>query len=146
MVAIQAAAPDDAAGLAALFRDVWRQDLPFLPVLHTPAEDRAFFAGLIATQRVIVARESNLVGFCACRDGWIDQLYVARLHQGVGIGRQLVAAALDGQREARLWTFQRNERAIRFYQARGFREERRTDGERNEENEPDMLMVWRADR
>ena len=43
----------------------------------------------------------------------------------------------------RLWVFQKNAAAISFYQARGFREIERTDGSRNEEREPDLLMEWR---
>jgi hypothetical protein len=42
----------------------------------------------------------------------------------------------------RLWTFQKNAAAIRFYLAHGFREVERTDGSRNEEREPDILLEW----
>jgi hypothetical protein len=42
----------------------------------------------------------------------------------------------------RLWAFQRNVQALRFYAARGFRVIERTDGSRNEEREPDALLEW----
>ena len=44
----------------------------------------------------------------------------------------------------RLWVFQRNTDAIAFYRTCGFREIERTDGSRNEEREPDVLMEWRT--
>ena len=43
----------------------------------------------------------------------------------------------------RLWTFQRNQRARRFYERRGFRLVLLTDGADNEEKEPDALYEWR---
>ena len=46
------------------------------------------------------------------------------------------------QDRLRLWVFQRNEPAIAFYRARGFRETLRTDGSANEEREPDALFEW----
>ena len=42
----------------------------------------------------------------------------------------------------RLWVFQRNTPALRFYAARGFRVVEHTDGSRNEEREPDALLEW----
>ena len=41
-----------------------------------------------------------------------------------------------------LWTFQRNLRARRFYEANGFVAVRETDGAGNEEKEPDVLYRW----
>ena len=62
--------------------------------------------------------------------------------QSQGIGRALLAVAMSREPPLRLWVFQRNAAAIRFYCAQGFREIERTDGSRNEEHEPDMLMEW----
>ncbi len=45
-----------------------------------------------------------------------------------------------------LWTFQRNARARRFYEARGFVPVEATDGSRNEEKEPDVRYLWRRGR
>jgi len=43
---------------------------------------------------------------------------------------------------AALIQFQRNARARRFYEARGFRLIEETDGARNEEREPDARYLW----
>ena len=58
------------------------------------------------------------------------------------MGKALLALAMKKRAPLRLWVFQRNTAAIGFYRAWGFREIERTDGSRNEEREPDMLMEW----
>ena len=43
VLAIRQATTDDAPDIAALFGETRRTSLPFLPTLHTPEEDRAYF-------------------------------------------------------------------------------------------------------
>ena len=45
----------------------------------------------------------------------------------------------------RLWTFQRNTNARRFYEKYGFMLVEETDGTRNEEKEPDAMYAWLPD-
>jgi len=131
----------DADAVARLFRVVRSACLPFLPDLHTPDEDLWFFRNrAFAECEVWVAGDFD--GFIAFREGWVDHLYVRPECQRRGIGSALLAQATQTYPLLRLWTFQRNETAIRFYSGRGFREIERTDGARNEEREPDMLMEW----
>jgi GNAT superfamily N-acetyltransferase len=112
--------------------------------LHTLAEDRWFFR-----ERVFKACEvwgafesAAMVGVLAFRRDWIDQLYVLPDAQGRGTGTGLVRVAQDAFDRLQLWTFQRNVRARRFYEARGFALVTETDGARNEEKEPDALYLW----
>jgi hypothetical protein len=44
----------------------------------------------------------------------------------------------------RLWVFQQNAGARAFYERRGFKLVRFTDGAGNEEHEPDALYEWQA--
>jgi ribosomal protein S18 acetylase RimI-like enzyme len=141
--AVSPATPADIAALAVLHRRVRSASLAWLPDLHTPAEDLAFFRDkLFPASTVLVARAPALLGYCAFRPGWIDHLYIDTAAQRQGLGTRLLAAALAGQAQARLWVFQRNSAAIAFYRRHGFTEERCTDGSRNEEGEPDILMAW----
>ena len=78
----------------------------------------------------------------AFRPGWIDQLCVLRSAQSGGIGSALLRVAQEAHDSLSLWTFQRNTPARRFYEARGFRPIRETDGAGNEEKEPDVLYLW----
>jgi ribosomal protein S18 acetylase RimI-like enzyme len=92
-----------------------------------------------------VAAKDSLVGFCARRPGWIEHLYVDPGHQGRGLGCAFIAKAMEKHAELRLWVFQKNAAAIRFYEARGFRLAEQTDGSGNEEKEPDALYRWRRE-
>jgi ribosomal protein S18 acetylase RimI-like enzyme len=83
-----------------------------------------------------------MTGMIAFRKDWIDQLYVLPQAQGRGIGSSLLQRAQTSFEGLQLWTFQRNAPARRFYQARGFRLMRETDGSENEEKEPDALYLW----
>lgn len=65
-----------------------------------------------------------------------------RLAQRRGVGSSLLQVAQDSFERLQLWTFQRNVRARRFYEARGFALVRETDGSRSEEKEPDALYLW----
>jgi ribosomal protein S18 acetylase RimI-like enzyme len=141
---LRRAGAEDAPAIARLYRRTAEQEWDFL-VPHTPEQDLRFFARALARGPVLVAEaDGALVGFVACRRGWIDHLYVAPEQQGRGIGRGLVARALKGRRRVRLWTFQRNARARGFYRRQGFEEVLFTDGSGAEEREPDVLLEWRA--
>lgn len=143
MPVIRPAVAADIEPVAALFRLVRQACLPYLPDLHTPAEDLAFFRDhVFAGSTLWIAGDSAIDGFCAWRLGWVDHLYIHPRRHGHGLGTALLAQAMAGQTSLRLWVFQRNTTAQRFYLARGFRVEQRTDGSRNEECEPDALMVW----
>ena len=73
---------------------------------------------------------------------WIDQLYVDPAVTGRGIGGALVE---HGKRlrptGLKLWTFQSNLMARRFYEAHGFVAAAMTTGN-NEEQAPDVCYEW----
>jgi GNAT superfamily N-acetyltransferase len=134
----------DMDAAAMLRRTAFRHAFPWIPELHTAEEDRWFFR-----ERLFAACElwgagdpTGLLGIIAFRDGWIDQLYVLPTVQGQGIGTRLLAVAQDRFARLQLWTFQRNARARRFYESRGFVLVEETDGSGNEEKEPDARYLW----
>jgi len=129
---------------ARLNRAAFDQALPWLAGLHTPEEDRWFFRERVfASCEVWGAFDGGMMtGMLAFRNDWIDQLYVLPGAQGRGIGTGLLKVAQNSLGRLQLWTFLRNQRARRFYEARGFVLVRETDGARNEEREPDALYLW----
>lgn len=138
----------DGAAVAAVFRAA-RSQMVYLPVLHTPADEREFFTDRVlgsedATVTVAVGEEAEqLVGFCAVRNGWIEHLYVAPECQDAGIGTALLERAMAASPGGlSLWVFEQNRRAVALYTRAGFVVLERTDGSGNEEREPDFRMRW----
>src|SRR5262249_29385446 len=106
------------------------------------AEDAQWIRGIFARHSVWLAVDDKRIVGIASRDGeWVAQLYVAPGHTGMGIGQKLLDRMLDEGGAGgglRLWTFQRNAGARRFYERNGFSAVEFTDGEGNEEREPDV--------
>jgi putative acetyltransferase len=134
------------AAVARLHRRVREICLPYLPDLHTPTEDLAFFEVQVFPRSLVWVAEAEEapVGYGALREGWLDHLYVDPSWHGRGVGTALLARAREGAGSLQLWTFQRNHRARHFYERHGFVQVERTDGSGNEEGEPDMRYLWRA--
>jgi GNAT superfamily N-acetyltransferase len=150
LVTFRRAEVDDGAAVAAVFGAA-RSEMAYLPALHTPDEDRAFFTGRVVgsgSHDVTVAvaevnRGAEMVGFCAVHGGWIEHLYVTPAWQGAGIGSALLARAMsENPGGLSLWVFEQNERATALYTRTGFVLVERTDGLGNEEHVPDLRMHW----
>jgi len=144
---LRRAEPADAPSIARLHRLSMRTAMPWLKDLHTSQDDLAFFRDrVLPSQTVWVAEgQGGLSGYAAFSDGWLHQLYVHPDHGGRGLGSRLLEKAKDGAASLQLWAFQRNTRARTFYESRGFRLIRLTDGAENEEREPDALYRWDGD-
>ncbi|MGY3344413.1 MULTISPECIES: GNAT family N-acetyltransferase [unclassified Bradyrhizobium] len=129
---------------AQVHRLAFDQAMPWLVGLHTPDEDRWFYRERVFPTCRVWGRfdGDELCGIMAFRDGWIEQLYVLPAAHGRGIGTELLEIAKSASERLELWSFQRNEPARRFYEARGFTLAEQTDGSRNEEKEPDARYVW----
>lgn len=118
--------------------------LPWLAGRYTQDEDRAFYERVVFTNGPVFGALSDgaLRGVMALRGVWIDQLYVEPAWHGHGIGPALIDHAKGLSSSLKLWTFQRNAGARRFYERQGFVVVHTTDGARNEEEEPDALYAW----
>jgi GNAT superfamily N-acetyltransferase len=138
------ATPRDAVQLARILGD-WLRGTGWIPVLHNRGEDLSFVRRMIASHRVLVARDEGPVGFIAVKQGDIAGFYVAETHRGQGIGKALLDRTKEDEPRLALWTFQSNDRAIAFYTREGFVEVERTDGAGNEEHLPDVRMIWRRE-
>lgn len=121
----------------------WIDETPWMPRIHSPAEDRAHCASMIRRWQVTVGRRLvRAEGFLA-RDGeWVQALYLAPGARGRGLGAALIAAAQAESDRLQLWCFQANAQARAFYARRGFAEVEWTDGAGNDEKLPDVRLVW----
>ena len=141
---LRRAAASDADEIANVYYASFRL-LTFLPMLHTIEEYRWFVSNVTLKEcEVTVAEdESGIVAFLARREEEVRLLYTRPDRIGMGAGTQLIdAAKASGVGALELWCFQANERAWRFYEARGFHAIRFTDGADNEERMPDVRYRW----
>jgi putative acetyltransferase len=142
-VVIRRALVDESDKVAAIHRLSRETALPFLPVLHTPDEDRQYFrTGVFPACEVWIVEDGAPLGFIAFHEGWVDHLYIHPDHIRRGYGRALLNEAKTHYSELQLWTFQKNLGAIAFYEANGFELVRKTAGEKNQEHERDALYAW----
>ncbi|MGI8886847.1 MAG: GNAT family N-acetyltransferase [Gaiellaceae bacterium] len=146
---LRRARPEDADELAVILRTAMRGAMPSLPELHTPDEDRRFLRDAVLPNEEVwvVEVDGRPVGFAALgsRDGeeYLQHLYVAPKFQGGGLGSKLIDHAKSRRRAGfRLWVFQRNDGARRFYEKHGLHVVELTEGSGNEEREPDALYEW----
>ena len=149
-VEFRAATLDDAEPVAEVYLRSRKELVACAPLAHSDANVRDWVRRhLIPSGRTTVAVVDGLiVGLLAIsRDdqcGWIDQLYLLPAWIGRGLGAQLLEIARSElPPPIRLYSFQCNERARRFYERRGFTVVRFSDGSGNEEKCPDVLYEWR---
>ncbi len=140
---------DDSARIADIYLASRKRYLPYAPLAHTDEAIRSWIQDdLIPKSEVIViVSELSLFGFLAISKdsshGWIEHLYLDPSTVGMGLGSLLLEEAkrILGA-PIRLYTFQQNEDARRFYRRHGFREIEFSDGAANEEKIPDVLLEW----
>lgn len=72
-------------------------------------------------QNIWVYDDEFVKGMVHIEDNWIKELYVDTFFQNQGIGRELVAHAIEQMKCKYLWVLEKNVNAIRFYETHGFR-------------------------
>lgn len=141
---LRRARPADAAAIALVnLRARWHKPSP---VDEVDPGALAYFAEQVLPPNEVWVSEGpeGVVGVIVFTPDWVHHLYVLPEHQGRGLGEALLAKAKAGSSDLQLWTFQGNDKARRFYEARGFVVEEETDGSWNMEREPDVRYRWRA--
>jgi GNAT superfamily N-acetyltransferase len=143
---LRPARPADGPAIAEIYHRSFHETLPHIQLAHTDDEVREHFATVVTNDRgTWVAVEAGVVvGFLALNGDHVDHLYLLPEMTGQGIGSELIGLA---QRERpaglRLYAFQANTGACRFYEQHGFTVIDVDDtGTRNEEGEPDVYYGW----
>jgi GNAT superfamily N-acetyltransferase len=144
---IRRACAADAVAIAEVYIASRRAAARYFPTVHSDDDIRGWFGShVIPNLEVWVAEDAlagRIIGMMALDGDMLEQLFIAPAWQRRGVGDGLLGV---GKRERpailRLWTFQKNTPAWRFYEARGFRAVEFTDGSRNEERAPDVLYEW----
>jgi putative acetyltransferase len=140
---------DEVDEVTALFLAARREALPGLRMAHSDAQTRDWMRATVFPHQSVrlACLRDEIVGFAARDGAWLAHLYVKPGWTGHRIGQELldavIAEATPQTAVLRLWTFQRNAGARRFYESNGFVVAREGDGKGNEEGEPDVLYEKR---
>ncbi len=135
VISIRRAIGDDAQQIGAVFDAAVYEGWPYLGELsRKPMFSPEEWDGVVKDHAppnellVAVNDSKQVVGFTAVHpvEGEMYLLFVHPKHAGRGVGRALLEAAhqalrAGGCREAFLYTHEQNERAIRVYEAAGYR-------------------------
>jgi ribosomal protein S18 acetylase RimI-like enzyme len=153
-VIFRSATDSDAEQVASVLLASRKAFVAFAPMAHAEDDVRAWIANVLipgggASVAVDRASKEAVVGMMAVsrQDGvaWIDQLYLHPSVVGRGIGTRFIELAKESLGSpVRLYTFQENAGARRFYERHGFRAIAFSDGSDNEEHCPDVLYEWAA--
>jgi GNAT superfamily N-acetyltransferase len=118
-------------------------DTPWLPRLHSRAEDLSFAGEMIDRGWVTVAEgPDGVTGFVARDGAEIHALYVDAAVRGTGCGTALLRRMKAQVAALTLWTAEANARARAFYRAHAFAEVERTSGAQNDAGLPDIRLEW----
>jgi ribosomal protein S18 acetylase RimI-like enzyme len=134
----------DAAEISQILED-WAASNCEIPLVHN-VEERADYGRwlLERTSVTMIHNSSGVVGFLALEKHIIQALYIKKGFQGFGFGQAAIKFAQKQFKELRLWVFQSNIGAQKFYQRLGFQIVEKSDGEDNDYRLPDIFYCWKS--
>ena len=142
---LRPARAEDGPAVAEVWLRSFAAALPTVRLAHPDDEVRRWVRDELVVRADTWVAEAGgaVVGVMALSPGWIDTLYLEPDARGLGIGDLFITLAQERQPSGlQLWTFQVNGPAQRFYERHGFVAVERTDGEGNQEREPDVRYRW----
>lgn len=134
----------DAAEISQILED-WAASNREIPLVHNVEERADYGRWLLEHTRVtMIHNSSGVVGFLALEKHIIQALYIKKDFQGFGFGQAAIKFAQKQFEELRLWVFQSNIGAQKFYQRLGFQVVEKSDGEDNDYRLPDIFYCWKS--
>jgi len=135
---------EDAAEISQILED-WAASNREIPVVHNVKERADYGCWLLEhTSVTMIHNSSGVVGFLALEKHIIQALYIKKDFQGFGFGQAAIKFAQKQFKELRLWVFQSNIGAQKFYQRLGFQIVEKSDGEDNDYRLPDIFYCWKS--
>ena len=135
---------EDAAEISQILED-WAASNREIPLVHNVEERADYGCWLLEhTSVTMIHNSSGVVGFLALEKHIIQALYIKKDFQGFGFGQAAIKFAQKQFKELRLWVFQSNIGAQKFYQRLGFQIVEKSDGEDNDYRLPDIFYCWKS--
>ena len=132
----------DAAEISQTLED-WAEATSWLPTVDSAGERADYGLWLLEhTQVTILRYNSQFVGFLALEGNIVQSLYIKAAFQRLGFGQAAINYAQEQCSELKLWVFQANTDAQKFYQKLGFEALETTNGQDNDYGLPDIFYLW----
>ena len=132
----------DAAEISKILED-WAEATSWLPTVDSAGERADYGLWLLEhTQVTILRYNSQFVGFLALEGNIVQSLYIKAAFQRLGFGQVAINYAQEQYNELKLWVFQANTDAQKFYQKLGFEAFETTNGQDNDYGLPDIFYLW----
>ncbi len=95
----------------------------------------------LETKIFVYEESSEIQGFIGLRGDYIEGIFVAEKMRSKGIGKKLLDFVKEDNLELTLKVYEKNERAIKFYQREGFKKVE--EGIDTDTQEKEFKMKWK---
>lgn len=140
---IRALQKADIDSVADIWLDTNRKAHAFIPASYWERNFTAVKEMLPQAEVYVYETESGIQGFLGLNGEYIEGIFVSEQAQSHGIGKCLLDCAKDRKPALRLNVYQKNMRAIHFYQREGFQILR--SGLDATTGEAECEMLWRRE-
>lgn len=130
----------DINSVAEIWLDANRKAHAFIPASYWERNFASVKEMLPQAEVYVYETDQGIQGFLGLNGEYIEGIFVSEGAQSRGIGKCLLDCAKDRKSALRLNVYQKNVRAIRFYQREGFQIQR--EGLDAATGEPDYEMLW----
>lgn len=112
----------------------------FIPAQYWKSNFKSVKEALLQAEVYVYAYDTEIQGFIGINDEYVEGIFVSGEMQSQGIGKILLNYAKDKRNKLFLNVYQKNVRAISFYQREGF--EIQYSGLDEATGEKDYVMAW----
>lgn len=109
----------------------------FIPQEYWKKHETQVKKAILKAQVYVCVEEKEIVGFVGLVDGYIAGIFVEEKEQNKGIGKKLIEECKKQYTKLNLKVYEKNEKAIRFYQRQDFKV-----GNKVLENETKEIELW----
>ena len=131
---------DDINKVAYIWLDTNIKAHNFIPAQYWESNFKAVKEALSQAEVYVYEYDTEIQGFIGLNDEYVEGIFVSGEMQSRGIGKILLNYAKDKRNKLLLKVYQKNARAISFYQREGFEIQYRGLDEATGEN--DYVMTW----
>ena len=131
---------DDINKVADIWLDTNIKAHNFIPVEYWKSNFKSVKEALLLAEVYVYEYDTEIQGFIGLNDEYMEGIFVRDEMQSQGIGKLLLNFVKEKKTKLYLNVYQKNTRAIHFYQREGFEIQR--EGLDEVTREKDYVMVW----